>query len=91
MPSEYYACVIAAVSASFIEVALVSIVTIQTPTLKQRAIKHIMNEKGVEVDLEGQPIVQKATFVRLVKIAKPVSFKLYYFSALTQNSHIFRM
>ena len=74
LPSEYYACTIAAVSFAFVELILTGIFTAQLKTLKQRAIKHIMNEKGIEVDYEGQPIQKKASLGRLIKIAKPVSF-----------------
>lgn len=73
LPSEYYACVIVAVSFAFLELILTSIFTAQLKTLKKIAIKHIMNEKGIEVDYEGQPIQKKASLGRLIKIARPVS------------------
>lgn len=73
LPSEYYACVITAVSSSFLEFVLTCVVTARFKSLKLIAIKHIMDEKGIEIDFEGQPIKQKASLRRLVQIAKPVS------------------
>lgn len=73
LPSTYYAAVICDVVFSLLEALLIIAVINYMKGFAARAVKHIVNRRGQELDNKGEVIREKTSLSRLMKLAKPVS------------------